>query len=371
MSVSLQPVTTAADRLAFVRLPRLLCPAGSPWVRPLDSVALAQLDPCRNPYFRHADGVAYLAVRDGRPVGRVLAHHNRRYPKLHDNAAFFGFFDTIDDEEVATALLAAAADYGRSVGAAVLRGPLSLTASQEMGVIIDGFDHPPAFAHTYTPPHHARLLERAGFRPCFHMRTSHNPDLTALDARALVTDRHREAMRELGLTVRVSSRRTLPADLEEARDLINAGFLGQPHFVPITPEEWAFQMGPGVPYLDPDLILFAEVRGAAVGVLLGMPDFNRLFARMDGSLWHPVAREFFLPRITDHAVILIAALHRAWQGLGIGRLLYAALLHHLQRRGYRAVSGTWIAAENVANQRQVEALGMRPWHETALMESRL
>jgi GNAT superfamily N-acetyltransferase len=108
-----------------------------------------------------------------------------------------------------------------------------------------------------------------------------------------------------------------------------------------------------------------------VGVSLGVPDFNRILARLDGHTWHPEAAAFFRSPPTDEAVFLLTSLHRAWQGQGVGKLLNAGLLFQARQRGYRALSGTWLDEDNIANRRQVEALGMRPWHELVIVERAL
>src|SRR5581483_7759872 len=102
--LTVQPVTTAADRRRFVRLARELYPSESPWVRPLDAAVRDYLHPTRNPFYRDGAGQAFLVVRDGRPVGRVLAHVWERYHRLHvERAGFFGFFECADDAEAAAA----------------------------------------------------------------------------------------------------------------------------------------------------------------------------------------------------------------------------------------------------------------------------
>src|SRR5262245_57671773 len=130
--MSVHPVRTAADRRAFVRVPRDVRPRSSPWVRPLDALELIRVDPARNPYFREADVALFLARRDGTAVGRIAAHVSRRYRALHDDAGFFGLFDAAD-EETARALIDAAQSF---VGRRTLRGPMSFTASQEMGLVV-------------------------------------------------------------------------------------------------------------------------------------------------------------------------------------------------------------------------------------------
>ncbi len=80
-----------------------------------------------------------------------------------DRVGFFGFFESIDDQAVADALLAAAADWCRQRGHDILRGPASFSVNDECGVLVDGFETPPTLMMPHNPRYYVRLMERAGF----------------------------------------------------------------------------------------------------------------------------------------------------------------------------------------------------------------
>src|ERR1700682_6522459 len=72
------------------------------YVRPLDMELKDRLNPRKNPFFEHGEGTMFCAYRNGWCVGRVTAQIDREHlERHHDEAGFFGFLDTIDDEEVA------------------------------------------------------------------------------------------------------------------------------------------------------------------------------------------------------------------------------------------------------------------------------
>src|SRR5262249_21237322 len=153
-------VVDARDRRRFVSLARDLYPATSPWVRPLDDTLLDYLNPQRNPFLRVGEAQAFLAMRDGRAVGRVLAHVWKRHVHLHgEGVGYFGFFECIDDAEVARALLEAAVAFARERRCERLRGPFNMTAAQEMGIVTAGFEDEPSVDMVYTPEHYPDLLK--------------------------------------------------------------------------------------------------------------------------------------------------------------------------------------------------------------------
>ena len=357
---------SSGDRRSFIHLARDIHPADSAWVRPLDAVLGDYLDPHRNPF--HADGEveAFLVSRDGRDHGRVMAHVWRRHAALHgERVGYFGFFECADDADAAAALLAAAAAFARSRGCDRLRGPFNMTAAQEMGIVTAGFGRPPAVDMVYTPPWYPRLLESAGFHVCLRMSTWRNPDAASLDAGAL------ERIENLPVRVRSIHRHHRDHDMELVRELINAAFLGNWCFVPITREEWCLQVGALIPLLDPSLVLLAEVEGVPVGVTLAVPDFNPVLRRLDGRLFHPAVLGLLRRPIGPDVAVILFAVRKQYQGLGVSRRLNAELVRALRRGGYRGLAITWIADGNAGSLAQATALRMQPLHELMMVEREL
>lgn len=369
--VAMHPVCTARDLKEFIKLPRSIYPPDSPWIQPPDSILLDYLNQRRNPFFRDGAGQAFLAKRGDKTVGRVLAHVWRRHHRLHgERAGYFGFFECADDPQVAAALLNKAAEFARDNNCEVLRGPFNMTAAQQAGMVTDGFDETPGVDMEYTPPWYPSLLEQAGFTPCFRMSTWRNDGIASLDPDKLLSEKQR-VLGESGFSVRPMHSWHRVEDMELARELNNAAFLGNWGFVPITREEWVLQTGPVVPILDPALVLFAELHGVPVGVTLAVPDFNRIFRKTGGRLVHPAMLPLLHGPLLGAAVVILFAVRKEYQGLGVSRLLNAALVRALRRRGYRSLAITWIASDNTASLAQAKALKMRRLHELAMFERRL
>ena len=93
----------------FLEVPFVTYANDPNWVAPLFLERKEHLDPAKNPYFQHADVQLFVAYRDGKPVGRISAQDDRLRLEIHkDNRGLFGFFDSVDDPAVATALTGAA-----------------------------------------------------------------------------------------------------------------------------------------------------------------------------------------------------------------------------------------------------------------------
>jgi hypothetical protein len=159
-------VITAGDMARFIRLPWKIYRRDPNWVPPLISEQRAFLDRGKNPFFEHAE-VRFLLASDaaGRIRGRIAAIVNHRHVELHrEKAGFFGLFECEDDPGVAAALFGAAADFLRSRGMTVMRGPENMSINDDIGLLIEGFDSPPAIMMPFNRPYYPALVESCGFR---------------------------------------------------------------------------------------------------------------------------------------------------------------------------------------------------------------
>lgn len=121
------------------------------------------LDPS-HPFYDQADVRFFTAQRDGVAVGRAAAvidhQHNRRW---EERDAFLGFFESVDDPEVAEALLEAVEDFVAERGQRRLLATLNPSANYSVGVQVEGFDEAPVPMLDPNPPYYAALLEGAGY----------------------------------------------------------------------------------------------------------------------------------------------------------------------------------------------------------------
>jgi GNAT superfamily N-acetyltransferase len=377
-SVTVQPVTSPRELAAWVRFPRLrVYPPVSPWVPPLDRDVVRLLDRRENPFFRQGDAIPLLAYRpDGSVVGRILAQvyhpHNERHG---ERTAFFGYFECLDDTEAATALVQAAAQAARRWGCDTLRGPFNMTAMQEMGILVDGFEYAPAVDQTYTPPYYPRLLEAAGLRRTFPHATYRIDDVHEVNLDDFLGERHRILTEERRLTVRSAQMGQSDQELETLRRLLNESFAELTHFVPLTADELAFQVGAYKAYIDPQLLLVAEMDGVPRGFVLAVPDFNPLLKRLNGRIDAPGVLDT-LPSAASwlwrrDACLIIQGVERRLHGQGVMRVLHAQLLHNLRKRRYHSLSVTWIDESNRLSGNTIRALGGRPRHRLTLYEAPL
>ena len=357
-SVVIAPALSRADRRRFVELPYLLYAHHEQWVPPLRRDEWRRLSRRHNPFHDHADVRLWLAWRSGRVVGRVAGIDDRLHNETHgERITWFGFFEAAD-EAVATALLRVVEQHARTCGSTAVRGPANPSLNESVGLLVDAFDDAPYILMPYNPPSYPTFVEAAGYRKA--------KDLLAwdFDMRVPLPDRVRRIGERLarrgGVHIRTvrRTRAGFAADLELLKSIYRAAWAGNWGFVPPTDaeiERLAFDLKP---VLDPELVLFAEVGGEPVGVVVAVPDVNQVLKRMKGRLL-PFGVFHFLRRariITRSRVILLGVLP-VFQRQGLYPLLVAELYRRGLARGYQGGELSWTLEDNDAINAGIVAAG--------------
>jgi hypothetical protein len=321
------------------------------WVAPLRA-DLAKVFSSENPFFRHAEMQLFLARRGGEAVGRIAAIVDRRHnEKQGEQAAFFGFFESENDQSVADALFHAAALWARERRMRTLRGPLNPSLNDEAGLLVEGFGSPPVVMMTYNPPYYPALLEAAGFRK--------SKDLLAywLDIRPKplarlekLAARVRRQMPEV--VVRPITKRSLFRDLPKVREVYNAAWEENWGFVPMTDEEMEFMAKRLKPLLDPDFVYLAEVPRPEGGLepiafVMALPDYNQALKPLRGRLLPFGWLKFLLAsRRIPTLRILTLGIKRPYRMRGIHSVVFEACLRAALRRGFTGCEVSWLLEDN-------------------------
>jgi hypothetical protein len=251
------------------------------YVRPLDMDMKDRLS-LKNPFFEHGEGVVFTAHRNGWCVGRITAQIDREHlARYKDDVGSFGFIDTIDDEDVAKALLDAAGNWLRSRGMKRVRGPLSLSLNEEMGCLVEGFDTPPMILMPHHRPYQGALIEKAGFeklKDAYAWRY-HVGDLPP---------RVRKAHDDIEAMPEIKSRhvdmKNLDADVRIIMDVYNDAWSDNWGFVASTERELSKMAADLKLIAVPELSYITEIDDEAAAVALALPNLNELIADMKGKL---------------------------------------------------------------------------------------
>lgn len=357
-AVSVERVVGRRAREAFIRLPWTLHRADPHWVPPLLMERRETLDPSRNPFFRHGDMALFLARRGNEVVGRIAAIRNDLHNETHqDRVGFFGFFECIDDQAVADLLLDAARAALRGFGMQRMRGPVSPSTNDEAGLLVEGFADSPRFLMPYSPPYYRRLLEQGGL-VLEKQLLAYQIERAKVLASAQIEHVARIAYARHGLTLRPLNMQRYGEEILLIRQIYNAAWKDNWGFVPMTEAE-AQRMAKNLRALvEPSLVLFAEVRGEAVGVALVMHDYNRILAKLNGKLFPFGWTKLLTGRrhIDWLRLVLIGVLPR-WRQRGFDAALYLQIAKNSVALGIERCEGSWVLEDNERMNRILPALG--------------
>lgn len=163
MSVVIKTVETKADLRKFVKFPLSLyknCPFYVPNIY-VDE--MSTLDPGKNAMGKYSKSRKFLAYKDGKIAGRVIAIINEIANRdWNHKEVRFGWMDFIDDKEVSGALMDAVIAFGREYGMDTVSGPLGFTDFDNEGCVVEGFDDISSFMLKYNYPYYGEHFEALG-----------------------------------------------------------------------------------------------------------------------------------------------------------------------------------------------------------------
>ena len=370
-AVQVIPVRSAAELKRFIQLPAQVYAADPNFVAPLVMERRDALT-AKNPYFEHAEAQFFLAVREGRDVGRISAQVDRLVKP--PDIGHFGLIAAVDDAEVFAALFAAAEAWLRSKGKARVQGPFSLSINEETGLLIDGFDTPPVIFMAHDPRYAAGQIERLGYAKAkdviaylFDFR-----ELPAAVRRAI--ERHKPG----GMTVRHIDPKRYDAEFDTIREVFNDAWSENWGFVPFTEAEFRHLAQGLKPLLDPKLGAIVEVDGQAIGFGILLPNLNEAIADFNGRLlpfnWLKLLLR--LKRGLNTSRVPLMGVRRSYSGGGLVAglvpfLIIDSMRTRARERGFKTVELSWILEDNKPMRRIIEALGSVAYKTYRVYEKQL
>ncbi len=373
LAVDVAPVRTTAQRDEFIRFQLDHYKDDPLYVPPIVAERRDFLDPDRNPFFHHAEVELFLARRQGRVVGRIAAISDPQYNRYHNTEyGFFGMFEAEDDADIARGLFEAAAAWVRARGMKKLMGPLNLSFNHDCGLLVEGFDLPPAMMMPYNPRYYEALLTANGFKKAkdlyaYELSVSVAPPEKVVKAAERARDHE-------GIRVRSLDIKRLPEELGRIKQIYNAMLERSWGFVPMEEDEFdaiSARLRP-LARIRPELCLIAEAKNEPVAFSLTLPDSNVALKAARGRLTHwglPIglARLLWTTRKIDRLRVLLLGVKPAFRKSGIDALLYLETMRMARALGYTGGELGWSSEDNELN-KSIEAMGARRYKTYRLFE---
>jgi GNAT superfamily N-acetyltransferase len=374
MSIEIVPVERSRDLSVFVDVPwRIPGVVSHPrWVPPLRMMVRDMLDTKSNPFYREAARALFVAHREGRVAGRIAAIENRAHNSFHaDKVGFFGFFESIDDADVAHALLQAAERWLSARGLTSIRGPMNPSTNYDCGLLVDGYDEHPVFLTAWNPPYYDALLQKCGLAPAKELLgywLQYGGEGYAIPGKLEALSRR--AAEKAQLSFRDLQPRRFWSDVEHVWDIYNSAWERNWGFVPMSRDEFLHLAKALRPLLVPQFAFLAEVAGEPAGFMLSVPDFNVILRRVSNGRLFP----------TGLLRMLLGKSHlRTGRIMALGikpefrtRSVLPVFMHEATRRaiayGSPGAEASWVLEENDAIRQPIEMFGGRVYRRWRIYE---
>ncbi|TDX01671.1 GNAT family N-acetyltransferase [Dinghuibacter silviterrae] len=369
--IEVVPAEGSKGMKAFVDFPHTLY-AGEPNYVP--ELFIAQRDlltPGKHPFHENAEIQKFLAYEDGKPVGRIAAIFNRNHNAFNQASdGFFGFFDVIDSQPVADALLKAAAGWVKGKGATTFIGPVNPSTNETCGLLIEGFDQPPVAMMTFNKPYYARLLENAGLGKKVDLLAWWIDRESRNDRTVRLLDSLEQRLTRHGITIRPVRVKDFAKEAAALREVYNKAWDKNLGFVPMTENEFNYLAKDLKMLLDPKLCLLAEHEGKVVGFALAIPDINQILIKVRRGRLLPFGIIKLLTGMKKIKSIRVLALGvvDGYRKLGIEACFYAYIIKRGLERGMQGAEASWILEHNDLMNKGIESVNGKVYKKYRIYE---
>lgn len=353
--ITIREVKTRADKRRFIHYPYHHYRHNPHWVPPLRLSEWQRFSP-KAPFFEHGRMTLFLAERAGEVVGRIAGIDDDGHNQIHkDNLAFFGFFEATD-AEVAQTLFAHVEQWAKALGRSALRGPTYPTMNDGAGFQINAFDTSPYVMMPYNPASYPDYVEAAGFSKI-------------KDLYAWMFDRNTAGYaRMLQLAARVEKRQKFSLRQVNMKDYANELTRVKHFYAQQWEDNWAH-----IPYterefdamaqelkllLEPCMVHFLEIDNALVGLVLGVPDANQLFKKMNGRIFPGIVHFFRRRQIIKQGRLIILGVAKEYRNRGLELVLIREVAEQsYQQLGYTGGECSWVLENNDAMNKGMKMAG--------------
>ena len=373
-SISLEVVTERKQLREFLALAHRLYASDPVWIAPLDLMKREQLSPA-NHFFEHARWRAWIARRNGVPVGRITAQIDEMHLQQHGDAVgYFGMLEAEDDPAVFAALLGAAEQWLRAEGMRQVRGPFNLHVNEEVGLLVEGFSTPPYFLMGHARPWYGARVEAQGYQGAKDLLAYHvRPDFEAPRVMERLANR---------VSDRVTLRSVRPKQLQEdaaiMRDIFNDAWQNNWGFVPLAEAEWADTVKTLTKLMPNEYIQIAEYDGEPVAFIVALPNLNEAIRDLKGKLlpfgWLKLLWRLKV-RHPQTARVPLMGVRQSFQHSRLGPTLafmvIDAVRKPLHARGVKDVEMGWILEDNDGMRNIIETIGGQAYKRYRIYQKEL
>ena len=347
----------------FLDLPKRIYKDYPNWVCPFDTSIKAVFDPAKNKLFKVGEAIRWVLYNEaGECVGRIAAFYDNLHAYSYEQpTGGCGFFEAINDQEVANILFDASREWLKERGMEAMDGPINFGSRDAWwGLLVEGYDYQPLFENPYNPPYYKELFENYGFQNYFNQNT-YVWDVYNDDVNAVVFERVNRLMSTPGYRFAPIGNEDLYSVVEKFRTIYNKAWALFTGVQSMSFEEARAMADTMRPIVDRNLIYFAYFNDEPIGFFIMVPDLNRLIGKYNGKfglinklrlMW-----DLKIRKKCDRIFAIVFGIAPEFQGKGVESGLMKAMLDNYvrtEKNVYRTIELAWIGDFNPVMNRMVE-----------------
>jgi GNAT superfamily N-acetyltransferase len=380
-TIDIRQANSKAEKKAFMMLPFDIYKDNPYWVSPLlmdmrhmfgihtfiDGLLGAKGD---HPFYEYGQMQLYMAFKGGKAVGRIAAISNDRYNEVHPDeggVGFFGFFESINDQEVANALFDTARAWLKNRNLTKMQGPASPSSSYDFGLLTSGFDDMPRVDMPYQHEYYQHLYTNYGL-PCRQELLAYKMDSKTImnnpklkRGAALVKKRYNVEIKPIDM-------KDLNNEVKKIKEVYNKAWEPLWGIVPLSDKEIDAYAEKFKMIAIPEFIPFIYVNGELAGMAVAVLDFNFILHQLKGKLFPHGYKIFTEKDKVKWMRVILLGLFPKFQGKGIDAVVYLHLVEEALKRGFEYCEGSYILKENEPMNRGMRAVSAVPYKEYKVYE---
>lgn len=239
-----------------------------------------------HPFHQHAKVQYFIALSDRKKIlGTIAAAINYTHNDLHqEKTGFFGFFEFIEDYEVAKILLDTAKNWLKEQGMKQMRGPANFSTNETIGLLINCFDQVPYMNTPYNKPYYLDFFEKYGLKKEIDLIAELMPVVISL------SDEEKKRKERLvsfiskikeryKITLQDFNKKNPKEHLEIIKSLYHEAWKDNWGFTPLTEKEFAITADSLKLVADTTLLKIAYIDGEPGAFIGSLPDINECLVR--------------------------------------------------------------------------------------------
>lgn len=379
-NIKIVPINSKSQKKAFMMLPFEIYKNNKYWVSPLltDMRYMFGLNGFfdsilgnkgLHPFYEYGQMQLYLAYKNNQLVGRIAAINNDKYNEIHQQykTGFFGFFECINDQQVANALFDTAKNWLKKRGMNRMQGPASPSSSYDFGLLTKGFDDYPRVDMPYQHEYYQHLYGNYGL-PCEQELLAYKMDAATIFNNEKLKRGAAAVQKRYKVEIRPIDMKNVKEEVKKIKEIYNKAWQPLWGIVPLSDAEIDAYAEKFLLIAIPELIPFIYVDGQLAGMAVAILDLNHILKDLKGKLFPFGYKIFTQKKKVKWMRVILLGLFSEFQGKGIDAVVYKHLIDAGMKQGFEYCEGSYILKDNAMMNRGMRAVSAEVYKEYKVYE---